>query len=84
MLGRNVTVSARIGTLKAMAPEVEPIRNAKTAGTTENSIIAGMFVFASIFPRISDAPDVNVTFLRSIALKAAKDTSHTALFFRVL
>ena len=58
MLGRNVTVSARIGTLKAMAPEVEPIRNAKTAGTTENSIIAGMFVFASIFPRISDAPGV--------------------------
>ena len=66
-----------------MAPEVEPIRNATTAGTIETSSIWSMFVLANAFPKISEAPEATVTFLRSIAPKAAKVTSQTALFFRV-
>ena len=81
--GMNTTVSARIGTLSATAAEGEPMRKPRAAGTTESSMIASMFVFASALPRISEAPDATVTFLRSMAPKAAKVTSHTALFFRV-
>ena len=79
----NATVSARMGTLRAMAPEVEPMRKAKTAGTAERSMIGGMFVPAKLLPRICEAPDSTVTFLSSNAAKAAKVTSQSALFFRV-
>ena len=81
--GMNTTVSARIGTLSATAAEGEPMRKPRAAGTNESSIMAGMFMFASVVPMISEAPDDTVTFLSSIAAKAAKVTSHTALFFRV-
>ena len=81
--GMNTTVSARIGTVSATAAEGEPMRKPRAAGTTESSIIAGRFVFASVVPMISEVPDDTVTFLRSIAAKAAKVTSHTALLFRV-
>ena len=76
-------VSARIGTLNATAPEGEPRRSPRTAGTAEIIMIAGMLVFANVLPMISEVPDAKVTFLRSNAPKAAKVTSHTALFFRV-
>jgi len=79
----NVTVSARIGTLSATAPIGDPIRNPRAAGTIERIMIMFRFVFASVLLMISEAPEVNVTFLSSNAPKAAKVTSHTALFFSI-
>lgn len=79
----NTTVSARIGTLSAIAAEGEPMRKPRIAGTTESNNISGMFMFDNVVPRISEVLDATVTFLNSIAAKAAKVTSHTALFFKV-
>ena len=77
-----VTVSARIGTLSAIAPEAEPRRRPRTTGTAESTTIPLMFVFARALPRICEAPEAKVTFLRSNALKAASVTSHIVPFFR--
>ena len=79
----NTTVSARIGTLSAIAAEGEPMRKPRIAGTTESNNISGMFMFDNVVPRISEVLDATVTFLNSIAAKAARVTSHTALFFKV-
>ena len=79
----NATVSARIETLSATAPEGEPIRKPRIAGTIESSIIPSIFAFARVLPRISEAPDATVTFRSSRAPKAASVTSNNALFFRI-
>jgi hypothetical protein len=40
-------------------------------------------MFDNVVPRISEMLDATATFLNSIAAKAAKVTSHTALLFKV-
>ena len=70
--------------LRAIDPDGEPRRNPRIAGTIESSNIVFKLAFARILPNISEVPEAKVTFFNSKAPKAAKVTSHNALFFKIL
>lgn len=78
-----VTVSARIGTLRAIAPEGEDKMKPKIAGTLTSNTIPLELVSAKALPRISEAPETSVTFLRRRAPNAANVTSQSVGFFTI-
>jgi hypothetical protein len=78
-----VTISARIGTLRAIAPLGEDKIKPRTAGTLASNKVPLKLESTKALPKTSKAPEATVAFLRSRAPKAAKVTSQRALFFRI-